>query len=55
MKRKPLRQIYEESEDDFPSVGQLFMNPLQLYNIKSREPYLQKKIYLLQSCTCISN
>ena len=36
MKRKPLRQIYEESDYDFPSVSQLFRNPLQLYNIKSR-------------------
>ena len=36
MKRKPLRQIYEESDYDFPSASQLFRNPLQLYNIKSR-------------------
>ena len=36
MKRKPLRQIYEESDYDFPWVSQLFRNPLKLYNIKSR-------------------
>ena len=35
MKGKPLRQIYEESEDDLPPVSQ-FRNLCQLYNIKSR-------------------
>ena len=37
MRGKPLRQIYEESEDDLPSVSQLFRNPRQLYNVKNRD------------------
>ena len=36
MRGKPLRQIYEESEDDLPLVSQLFRNPRQLYNVKNR-------------------